>query len=61
MSLEKALRENRFDKRLLDHNLKTGEVTPEELKKHLDSLPDLAQQCEKINIEAQSDDESDIH
>lgn len=60
MSLDKAIREFKFDKRLIDQRLKNGEVSAEDYKKHLESLPDLANQCEKIDIDAQNDD-NDIH
>lgn len=46
--------QKRFDKRLIDRHLTTGlanaHITKEELKKHLDSLPDLAEQCEPVSI-----------
>lgn len=60
MSLDKAIREFKFDKRLIELRLKNGEVTQEEYKKFIESLPDLSTHCEKIDIESQTDD-SDIH
>lgn len=60
MSQDKALKDFKYDKRLLDHNLKTGMITEEEYKKHLQTLPDLAAQCERVEIESK-DDGSDSH
>lgn len=46
--------QKRFDKRLIDRHLTTGlanaHITKEDLKKHLDSLPDLADKCEPVSI-----------
>ena len=46
--------QKRFDKRLIDRHLTTGlanaHITKDELKKHLDSLPDLADKCEPVSI-----------
>lgn len=36
----------KFDKRLLEWNLNNGQLTKEELKKHLDELPDLSNRIE---------------
>lgn len=52
MSLEKALKEFKFDKRLLDHNLKTGFITEEEYKKYLNALTDSANNCEALDVES---------
>lgn len=60
MSLDKAIREFKFDKRLIELRLKNGEVTQEEYNKYMQSLPDLSAECEKIDIESQTDD-SDVH
>jgi hypothetical protein len=51
MSLEKALKEFKFDKRLLDHNLKTGMITEEEYQKYLTTLSDSANNCEILDVE----------
>ncbi len=48
--------EKKFDKRLIERHLAGGaidmaRITPEELKAHLASLPDLADKCEPVSIE----------
>ncbi len=46
--------QKRYDKRLIDRHLTTGlpnaHITEADLKAHLDSLPDLADQCEPVSI-----------
>lgn len=51
MSLNKAIESLKFDKRLIELNLKLGRVTREEAEKYIESLPDLQAQCEKLDIE----------
>jgi hypothetical protein len=51
MSLNKALDTLKFDKRLLDLNLKQGRITKEEFEQAQKALPDLQDQCEKLDIE----------
>ena len=51
MSLNKALQDLKFDKRLLDLNLKQGRITKEEFEQYQKSLPDLQEACEKLDIE----------
>ena len=51
MSLDKAMQNLKLDSRLVEFNIRTGQITKEDLQKHLANLPDLAQNCEKINIE----------
>lgn len=46
-----------YDVRLLDWNLKYGNVTKEEIKKHKDALVDMSAACENITI---TDDDSDF-
>lgn len=46
----------KFDKRLIERHLEGGaielaRITEAELKAHLDSLPDLADQCEPVTVE----------
>lgn len=50
MSLDKAMKSLKFDKRLTEWNLSNGQLTKEELKKHLDSLPDLKDKVDLVNI-----------
>lgn len=51
MSLNKALQDLKFDKRLLDLHIKQGRLTKEEIEAHQKSLPDLAADCENIDLE----------
>lgn len=51
MSLNKALEDLKFDKRLTELNLKLGRITQEEVDKHQNALEDLEAQCEKLDIE----------
>jgi hypothetical protein len=56
MSLNKALENLKFDKRLIELNLKLGRITQEEVKKNDSSLPDLEAQSEKLDIEKEDKD-----
>lgn len=60
MSLDKAMKKMILDTRLTEWSLNNGQLTKEELKKHLDSLPDLKDKVEVVNL---SDDRhrSDAH
>jgi len=51
MSLNKNAENMKYDKRLLDINLKLGLLTKEEYDQHLKSLKDVEADCEKIDIE----------
>lgn len=53
MSLDKAVKNLKWDKRLVEWNLRNGQLTPEELKKHLEALPDMK---DKIDIVSLADD-----
>lgn len=59
MSLDKSLQAMKFDTRLTDLNLRSGTVTKEEIKKHMEQLPDLSDKCEKLNLEDASEDTPD--
>ena len=61
MSLDKATQNLKLDSRLVEFNIRTGQLTKEELQKHLASLPDSAAQCEKINIEENERSSGDQH
>ena len=50
MTLDKANANLKLDARMLEYNLRVGNITKEEYQKHLASLPDVATQCEKIDI-----------
>ncbi|MBC7420196.1 MAG: hypothetical protein H7328_05660 [Bdellovibrio sp.] len=56
MSLNKALLNLKFDKRLLDLNVKMGRVTQEEMDANDKTLPDLEAQSEKLDIEKEDKD-----
>ncbi len=56
MSLNKALLNLKFDKRLLDLNVKMGRVTQDEMDANDKNLPDLEAQSEKLDIEKEDQD-----
>ncbi len=56
MSLNKALENLKFDKRLAELNLKLGRVTQAEIDQNTQNLPDLEAQCEKLDIEKEDKD-----
>lgn len=51
MSLNKALQDLKFDKRLFEINMRLGRLSPEEIEKYNKSLTDLEAQSEKLDIE----------
>ena len=51
MSLDKAMKNLKYDSRLTEYNLNSGILSPEELKKYLESLPDLAPQSESLDLD----------
>ena len=54
MSLAKANKNLKFDNRMTERNVSVGEMSKEELKKHLDSLPDLAHNVEKFTVDGKT-------
>lgn len=54
MSLAQANKNLKFDKRLTERNVTVGEMSKEELQKHLESLPDLAHNVEKFTIDGKN-------
>ena len=50
MSLDKAIQNLKFDVRMSEINAKNGSVSKEELKKHLDSIPDSAANADTLKI-----------
>jgi len=56
VSLNKALEDLKFDKRLVDLNVKMGRVTKEQLEQHKQGLQDLESQCEKLDLEKEDKD-----
>ncbi len=51
MSLAQANKNLKFDKRMTERNVTVGEMSKEELKKHLESLPDLSHNVEKFTVD----------
>jgi hypothetical protein len=51
MSLDKALKNLKFDVRMTEFNLKNGVISKEELNQHLGQLPDSGNNSEKLSIE----------
>lgn len=51
MSLNKALQDLKFDKRLFELNMKQGRLTKEEIQQYQAALQDLEASCEKLNLE----------
>lgn len=56
MSLNKALNNLKFDKRLIELNLKLGRITKAEVADAMKNLPDLEDQCEKLDLEKEDKD-----
>lgn len=42
----------KFDKRVADFNVKRGHITKEQVKKHLEALPDYSANAQAIEIES---------
>lgn len=59
MSLAKANKNLKWDTRLTERNLSVGEVSPEDLKKHLEQLPDLASNTETFTIDGKNSSSSE--
>lgn len=51
MSLAQATKKLKFDKRLLESNVAKGELSKEELKNHIDSLPDVSANSETFKLD----------
>ncbi len=51
MSLDKALKNLKFDVRMTEFNVNNGVISKEELKAHLSQLPDSGNNSEKLDIE----------
>jgi len=54
MSLADANKNLKFDNRLTERNINVGELTADELKKHLAQLPDMASNTETFTIDGKS-------
>ncbi len=59
MSLAKANKNLKWDKRLTERNLSVGEVSSEDLKKYLEQLPDLASNTETFTIDGKNSSSSE--
>lgn len=51
MSLDKALQAMKFDVRLLEYQLATGQITKEDYQKHLSQLQDSSDNSEKLDFD----------
>lgn len=60
MGLQNSLKHLKLDSRMVQWNLKNGKLTQAELDAHLNSLPDLKDRSESINLE-RKERHSDIH
>lgn len=60
-SLSKALAQLKFDSRMTELNQKQGLLTTQELKKHLESLPDLASRAVQLTLEDEANGADDHH
>ena len=62
MSLPKAVKNLKFDKRVTDWNIANDKLTKDEWTKHLEALPDMAGKTEQVTLQ-DSDDlgSEDIH
>lgn len=61
MSLAQANKNLKYDSRMIERNVTTGEMSKEELKKHLDSLPDLAHNVETFTIDGKNSSDEETH
>lgn len=50
MSLEKAVKNLKFDKRLTEWSISNGQITEVEYKKYLDNLPDVSSNVELMKL-----------
>lgn len=55
MSMQKQLKKLKFDRRMTGYSLKTGELTKEELDKHLKSLDDCTDRAKSIKVHGNSE------
>jgi hypothetical protein len=56
MSLNKAVENLKFDKRILEINLRLGRLTQDEYNQHLKSLADLEADSSKVDLEEGDED-----
>lgn len=60
MSLSKEIEKLKYDKRLLEWSVSRGVLSKEDMKKHLDELPDLESNVEVFDLVGDSDDSRDL-
>lgn len=58
MNFKRAVDNHNFDIRMVNLNLRTGVVKKEDVKKFLDSLPDLSDKAEKLKVEHSGESEN---
>lgn len=61
MSLDKSLKNLKFDKRLTEYNLNKGLLTQDELKKHLDSLQDVGSKIDLVSLKKDPSDNTELN
>lgn len=49
-SLQKQVKKLKYDRRMMNFSMKTGELTKEEFEKHLKSLEDCSERAKNIKI-----------
>ena len=59
MSLAQANKNLKFDKRMMERSVNVGEMTNEELKKYLESLPDLSHNIETFTVDGKNTGSND--
>lgn len=50
MTLDKAMKNMKFDIRLMERNLKNGLITEKEYQDYLKTLPDCSQNIDLVNL-----------
>ncbi|WP_277579398.1 hypothetical protein [Bdellovibrio svalbardensis] len=61
MSLADANKNLKWDIRLTERNLNVGDLKTDELKKHLEQLPDLASNVETFTMDGKNTSADDSH
>ena len=61
MSLDKAMKNLKFDKRLTEWYINNGQLTREELEAHLKTLPDMGYNVDLSDSSEDSESEEEIH
>lgn len=61
MSLYKAMQDLKFDKRLAERHITTGQMTQDEWNQHLNKLPDMAHNVDVLDMEKEDTDSNDQH